>query len=331
MGKVLVTGANGFLGSWLVRKLLNDGHDVSILARKNSDLSELKNLEFKICYGDVTDLDSLNSATSGVEKVYHLAGLIAYTPEARSQMNKVNIDGTKNVISAFQKNNCSELLYLSSVVAIGAGFTPSDILNEDSPYNIHHLNLGYFETKHAAEKIVIDACKKNQIKAFIVNPSTIYGRGDAKKGSRKTQIKVARGEMPFYTRGGVNVVAVEDVIEGIFLAMKNGKSGERYILSGNNMTIKELFSHIADEAGVQPPKIEMPSALLHGIGRVGDLCSKIGLKSLSSISSENAATATMYHWFDSSKAKNELGFKASDSRVAIKNSVMWMKENGLLK
>lgn len=326
--KVLVTGANGFLGSWLTRALVNEGHEVSILVRPTSNLSELKGLDFKVRHGDVTDIFSLSEACVGMDAVFHLAGVIAYKKNQRTLMEKVNVEGTRNVVEVCKQQKIKRLVYLSSVTAIGASFSPNEVLNEESEYRIHNLNLGYFETKKAAEDIVVEACKNNEIDAVILCPSTIYGAGDAKKGSRGVQVKVAQQKFKFYTSGGVSVVAVEDVIDGILKAWKNGKKGERYILSGENLTIQQLFTMIANEAGVTPPKVKIPNFILHIIGTIGDLFEAMGLSS--SISSENAYTSTMYHWFDSSKAKKELGFNPRPAKEAIHSSVQWMKDNGIV-
>lgn len=323
--KALVTGANGFLGSWLTQRLLDEGHEVTALIRKNSVSEETK---AQIQYGDVTDIDSLKTAFKGHEIIFHLAGVVAYKKSDRPLMDKVNVEGTRNVVQVCEELQIPQLLHVSSVVAIGSSFKP-EVRNEKSSYNISHLNLGYFETKKQAEEIVRKAANENRIRAVCVNPSTIYGFGDAEKGSRKNQIKVARGELPFYTSGGVNVVAVEDVIEGILLAIKHGKNGERYILANENMTIKSLFEKISNFAGVKPPSIYMPNWILHSLGILGDNLQKININI--GLSQENAYTATMYHWFDSSKAQRELHFKPTSSDRAIENSVKWMKDNGYLK
>lgn len=326
--KVLVTGANGFLGSWVTRALVNDGHDVYALVRPKSDISELDGVNCTYLYGDVTDIRSLLEAFKGMEAVFHLAGVIAYKKSERALMDKVNVQGTANVVAVCREHKVKRLVYLSSVVAVGAGFTEQEILSEQSEYNISDLNLGYFETKHEAEKIVKTACDKGEIDAVILNPSTIYGAGDAKKGSRKMQLKVAQGKLKFYTSGGVNVVAVEDVVQGILSAWKNGRKGERYILAGENILIKDLFALIAAEAGVKPPSQLMPDSVLHIVGTIGDFMELCGLKG--PLSRENAYTATMYHWFDSSKAQKELGFKPRSAKEAIHNSVQWVKDHGLL-
>lgn len=320
--KIIVTGANGFLGSWLCKHLQEQGHEVTALVRKNSDLTELQNLKLQYAYGDVTQKNTLLPAFENADYVCHLAGVIAYKKADRPLMDKVNITGTQNVVETLALLQKPKLLHLSSVVAIGAQFGPQ-VMDEAFEFNIHDLNLGYFETKHAAENIVRQSAQAKKIEAVCVNPSTIYGFGDAKKGSRKTQVKVARGQFPFYTGGGVNVVAVEDVCEGISQAMKHGKNGERYILSGDNMTIHQLFEKISLAAGVKSPKIYLPFSVLKTIGLVGDLFS-LGL------SVENAYTASMYHWFSNSKAKTELGFKPSSADLAIQKSVKWMKDNNYL-
>jgi dihydroflavonol-4-reductase len=327
--KVAITGANGFLGSWLTKELLNQGHQVRVVVRKTSDVSELQDLACEYFYGDITDVESLKKAFEGMDAVFHLAGLIAYRAADRDNMEKINVGGTKNVISAVLAMSVPRLVHVSSVVAIGAGFTSHDILNEESKYNISYLNLGYFQTKHAAELVVKQAVEAKGLDAVIVNPSTTYGPGDARKGSRSTQIKVARGGFPFYTSGGVNVIAVEEVVKGMISAWKKGKKGERYILAGENITIKRLFELIAKANDVAPPKYQIPSFILHIIGRLGDFLTARGYST--GFSSENAWTATLYHWFDSSKAQKELDFQPGSAEVAIRSSVKWMKENGLLK
>jgi dihydroflavonol-4-reductase len=325
--KVLVTGANGFLGALLTKRLLAEGHQVKALVRKSSDLSELESAKPEYVYGDVTDENSLLQNFRDQEVIFHLAGYIAYKRSERPLMEKVNVEGTRHVVNACAKLKTPKLLHLSSVVAIGSSFTPQS-LTEESPYTIQELNLGYFETKRKAEEIVVAAARKNEIHAVCVNPSTIYGTGDARKGSRKNQIKVARGEMAFYTSGGVNVVAAEDVLDGILLALNKGRNGERYILSADNMTIKVLFEKIAQIAAVKPPRIPMPGWLLHGLGLTGDAAAHFGLKL--GLSRETAYTATMFHWFDCQKARKELGYNPRSADIALENSVRWMRDNGYL-
>ncbi len=324
---VLVTGATGFVGSWLVRRLIEQRETVHVLHRANSSLDDLQGLTFKSCLGDITDPSSLTKAVQDVGTVFHLAGVVGYTRSMRGQMERVNVQGTQNVVDALKKTP-KKLVYMSSVVAVGASFDKTP-MNEDSPYNLSHLDLGYFDTKRRAEEIVKSATTKGLIGSVILNPSTIYGAADAKKGSRKTQLKVAQGKLPFYTSGGVSVVSVHDVIAAVLKARDVGRNGERYILCGENITIKNLFERIAGLAGVKPPGIYLPNFVVHALGKLGDGLEKIGRKG--PISGENAWTSVLYHWFDHAKATAELNFRPRPAQESIAESVEWMKHNGYLK
>lgn len=324
---VLVTGATGFVGKSLVRELNRRGEEVRVLHRSSSSVRELEGLEFISRPGDVTDPESLREACSGVNTVFHLAGVVGYSQAMRTQMEDVNVRGTKNVVEAMQSSGNAKLVYMSSVVAIGASFDGTP-LNENSPYNISKLDLGYFETKRRAEEYVREACRRGKIEAVILNPSTIYGAADAKKGSRKTQLKVAQGKLPFYTSGGVSVVSVHDVVAAVLRAREVGRNGERYILSGENITIHDLFKRIAEIAGVKPPAIYLPNLVVRALGKIGDKLEAAGKKA--PLNSENAWTAILYHWFDHSKARAELDFNPRPAQEALRESVEWMQQNGML-
>jgi dihydroflavonol-4-reductase len=324
--KVLITGATGFVGQKLVDYLSAQGLDIRVLVRDTNKANVFPS-KIEIFKGDVTEIESLYKATKDIDSVFHLAGVVGYSKAQRQIMDHVNVQGTQNVIDAMEKNKVRKILHFSSVVAVGASFTPTP-LNEDAEFNLHHLNLGYFETKLAAEKKVKDAFKQGKFDAVIVNPSTIYGYGDATKGSRKFQIRAAQGKLPAYPPGGVNVIAVEDICECTLKAWKIGRSGERYILSGENLTLKNLFELIAGEAHVSPPKIPLNKNLLLAAGKVGDLFEKINKKG--PMNSENAWTSVLYHWFDNSKAKRELQLNPKPAKFAIHNSVQWMRDNKLI-
>jgi dihydroflavonol-4-reductase len=327
--RVLVTGANGFLGAWLSRRLLEEGHSVSVLLRQKSNHAELEGLSVRKIWGDICDLKSLQQGFKDQQLIFHLAGVIAYSRKDRALMEKVNVQGTQNVLQAMADCGVSELLYLSSVAAVGAGLTAKQVLNEESPYNLEKYDFGYFETKRKSEKIVVEFSKQNSIRSVIVNPSTIYGAGDARKGSRNTQLKVAQGKGLFYPMGGVSIVAVEDVIEGILSAQKKGRAGERYILAGDNLYLKDVFALIAGAAKVKAPSLPIPNFIMYALAFLDNQLNQIGLTG--PLPSERAMVATFFHWFDHSKAKNELGFVPKSANYAIENSVRWMRDQGLLK
>lgn len=329
--KVLVTGATGFLGYWMTRRLLDEGMEVRLLVRnrnKLEDLSTLPGKSIEIAEGDITNYDSLETACTGVQGVFHLAGLIAYSRAQRSSMEEVNVQGTKNLLKAIERTSQARLLHLSSVVAVGAGFSKEQILDEASPYNVGHLNLGYFETKHDAELAVFEAVRHGKIEAVAVNPSTIYGPGDSKKGSRGVQLKVAKGKFPFYPPGGVNIVHVDDVVDLCVKAYRSGTNGERFIACSENLTIEETFSRIAALAGVPPPRFGLPRGAIFAIAKVGDLLEKIDRKG--PINSENAWTSTLFHWFRHDKATREFNFRPRPAQEALEASIKWSRDHGLI-
>ncbi len=323
--RFFVTGATGFIGSWLVRHLIDEGHEVSVLSRRESIPPELTGLPIQVIRANLNDSFGLAKAFKGHEGVFHLAGYVGYKKSEREIMHKVNVDGTKCVVEACKLSSIKRLVHFSSVNAIGASFDKS-VLDENAVYNLSKFHLGYSETKKESEAIVKAAAQ--DLDVVILNPSTVYGPGDALKGSRSTQVKVAKGKFPFYTDGGVSVADIQQIIKATLAAYHKGRSGERYILAGENLSIKQVFDIITDCAGVSRANIKMPSWLVFSLGKFGDVMESLGSKG--PVNSESAVLSEMYHWFSSAKAERELGYKPTSARAAIESSVNWMKEQGLL-
>lgn len=318
--KVLVTGASGFLGSHLVTALLKKGFSVRVLLRK-----QLENQNFEKCevaIGDVLKLETLVEAMKGVDGVFHVAGAMSSSPKDRKRLFQVNVTGVKNIIEAVAISKC-KLLHVSSVVAVGVNLTANDpLLNENSSNITKDMGYSNYDTKRLGEELVLSAIEHKRIEGVVVNPGLIYGAGDAKKSIRKGNIKAAKGKLPMYTSGGVNVVAVEDVTAAMIEAYLHGRNGARYLLTGDNITVKELLSTISTLAGATPPHKELPTKPAKFIAGLLDT---LGVKS--ELCSENIFSATGFHWYDNSLAKKELGFKPKNYKEAIKSSVDWMKEN----
>lgn len=320
--RILVTGGNGFLGSWIVRKLVEEQHHVRVLHRAHSDLSSLNGISYESALGDVTNPESLIAATRNIEAVFHVAGLVSYSPLDFPLMEAINVKGTAHVLEACAKARVNRLIFTSSVVAVGATEKPEN-LNEMSPYALQKYNLGYYETKRRAENLVIEAAKNKIINGIVLNPAIMFGAGDAVKGSRKTHLKVIQGKFPFYPPGGVNVLHVDDAVKAHISALKNGHSGERYILGGDNLSIHKFFEMLAFAGGHKPPPIGLPSWFLHGASA---LSRALKLKG----SSDSYLISTLYHFYDSGKARKELGFNPRPAMSAIEESVAWSRANGFL-
>ncbi len=328
---ILITGASGFLGYHLVKQLsLNLDFNLFIFHRKNSDLSLINNYKFSSITGDITHQKDVENALKDMDYVFHLAGLIAYDKRKKNLMEKINVLGTQYIVEACLKHNIKRLVYLSSVVTIGANQKGISLNEQSDPALAYssQLNLGYFDTKKDAEEIVIKAVLQKKLNAISLNPSTIYGPADSKKTSRSTQLKVAQGKFKFYTPGGVNVVHVDNVVECCIKALKIGKPGETYIIGGENLSIKQLFTMIANEAKQTAPSIKLSKFLLKIIGKIGDIINLCGGNM--SLTTERVTTSFLYHWYDSTKAQKTFNYKPISAQIAIKDSIAWSKDNNIL-
>jgi dihydroflavonol-4-reductase len=324
--RVLVTGGSGFLGGWLARRLLAEGHGVRLICRGDRAPLARALPGTEVVPGDVTDATSLAAACRGIDTVFHLAGVVGHGAHARTEMERVNVGGTARVIDACAASG-ARLVHASSAVAVGASFDGHP-LDEQARWTLASLRLGYFDTKHRAEELVLAAVRARRIEAVMINPTTIYGAGDAAKGSRTVQVAVARGRFPWVPPGGVGVVAVEDVVDAFLAVWCRGRVGERYLINGGNLTLRELFTAIARAAEVRPPWIPLPRAVLFGLGAVGDRLAAFGFDP--PFTTETAWMAVLHHWFDGGRAERELGIRPRPPAAAITASVEWMRAAGLL-
>ncbi len=310
---VLVTGATGFIGSTLARKLVQRGEKVALLVRKQSKLHAIEDIldSVELRYGDITDLESLKSATRGIDYIYHCAGKAYIGPRRTQELYAINVQGTKNVLAAAEHNNVKRLVYTSSVSAIGITGTkqPAD---ESQPWNLDKLNVPYYISKHLAEEEVRKAAQ-NRLDCVIVNPSYVFGAGDINFNAGQLIRDLYYHKIPVYPTGGVCVADVDDVAEGHIAAMERGKTGERYILGGENLTYKHVFDIICRVVGA--PKVLIPlsesivkiflalTAQARRLHRITALANR-----------EILLSATKFFYFSSEKAKRELGF---DNRHSV--------------
>ncbi|NNE71460.1 MAG: SDR family oxidoreductase [Rhodothermales bacterium] len=266
-GRVLVTGATGFLGSHLVRRLLSEGLDVRALVRRPDrlgDLSDLPGLE--VAEGDVLDVDSLQDAVSGISQVYHCAAFVGFGGKSEvPPMMAVNVQGTANVVDAALRLGVSRVVHTSSIAALGRSEGNTDCLDEGVVWTESPLNTAYARSKHLAELEVHRAIAEG-LDAVLVNPSLIMGPGRSGENTTVIAEKIRDGKLPAIPSGATNVVDVEDVAEGHVAAMRLGVSGERYILAGENLSWDKIIRTLADAFGVDPPRrrVSMRAALLLG-------------------------------------------------------------------
>ncbi|MDP6109676.1 MAG: NAD-dependent epimerase/dehydratase family protein, partial [Rhodospirillales bacterium] len=256
--KTLITGATGFVGAAVLRQLLDRGHDVRALVRKTSDLRNLKGLEVETCTGDLNDTESLNLALQGCNALFHIAADYRIWAPNPDEMVRNNLSGSKNLMTAALAAGIERIVYTSSVATLGLlpGGAPAD---EATLSSLETMVGAYKRSKFLAEQEVQRLINEENLPAVIVNPSAPIGPRDIKPTpTGRMVLQAAKGAMPAYVETGLNVVHVDDVAAGHILAYEKGEIGERYILGGENMTLKKILILIAEITGGRPPKFSIP-------------------------------------------------------------------------
>src|ERR1700678_4300923 len=257
----LLTGATGFLCSALARPLLPRGHRLRLLARPGSNRANLAGLNATIVEGDLTDPASLTSAVQNCRYLFHVAAdYRLWVPDPQTML-RANVDGTKTLLLAAQQAGVERIVYCSSVAALGLtkDGTPADETTPVHPENIAGI---YKQSKSRAEQAVLALVRDQKIPAVIVNPSTPVGPRDIKPTPTGKMIRdAAAGKMPAYVDTGLNIVHVDDVAEGHALALERGRIGEKYVLGGENLLLRDVLTLIAEVAGQRPPRLRLPESL----------------------------------------------------------------------
>lgn len=294
------------MGSHLCRRLVRDGFNVTILSRPGSNTRALGDLAFTNKIGDITDAKAVREAVEGKDFVFHTAAQVGNQGGQKKIQDDVNIRGTQNVVDACILSDVKRLVHVSSVAAVGIPDRPDRPANEDFCFNLDGSTLSYHISKKRAEEIVLKDVK-NGLDAIIVNPSFIWGpRGREFRGSEFVQKVRHTRIVPYYT-GGACVVHVEDVVDGIMAALKLGRSGERYILGGENLTLKMIARLAAQKQNLKRYFVKVPSSVTW--------CAAAFMESAALVSHyrpritfDTHYYAKRSYYYDSSKAKTELDY-----------------------
>ena len=318
--KVFVTGATGFLGYHLCRSLAEKGYRVTALRRSTSDVGLLTGLDVEFATGDVTDRASLDAAVRGQEVVIHAAGHLAYWSRVRGTQNKVNIEGTRNVVDAGQRAGVRRLVYVSSVAAIGIpdrGQPPAD---ESFPFNLENAPLNYPISKRRAEEIVRAGCRDG-LDTVTVNLAALLGEWDTRYRGSEYVDKIRQRPVAFYYTGGRNLVHVADVVAGILAALERGRSGERYILAGENLTYQDTARLAAKRLGRKTVLLPVPPALTATLSLLDPLMSRLGRRP--PVTREIHFTSSRFQYYTSAKAESELGYRARSFLEIVEDILHW--------
>ncbi len=326
--KALVTGATGFVGAAVARALLENQWQVRVLARKGSDRRNLKDLPADVVEGDLTDAGSLQRAVQGCEALFHVAADYRLGARDPSQLYRANVDGTRNVLDAARRAGVQRIVYTSSVATIGipGDGTPGD---ERTPNSIDNMIGHYKRSKYLAEEAVRAAAREG-LSVVIVSPSTPVGPGDLKPTpTGQLVLDAAAGRMPAYVDTGLNIVHVDDVANGHLLAYERGQAGERYILGGQDMSLREILQMIAGLVGRAPPRVRLPYGVVLPIAYIAEGVAKLTGRS-GRITLEGVRMSRKIMFFSSAKAARELGYAWRPPAQAFEDAIRWFRDNGLL-
>jgi dihydroflavonol-4-reductase len=324
--KTLVTGSTGFLGSAILRELLDDGREVKLLVRKDADTANIDGLDVEIAYGDLRDSESLQSALNGCNILYHAAAYYSLWDRDQQLIYDINLEGTRKILEASLKKNLEKIIYTSTVGCIGLNedTTPA---NENTFFNKSTLANHYKKSKFQAEQIALQFAR-NGLPIVIVNPSTPVGPRDIKPTpTGKIILDFLNRKMPAYLDTGLNLIDVKDCARGHILAEQKGVPGERYILGNQNMSLFDILTSLEKITGLKAPRIKMPFWVALSAGWVCEMVSNHLTGKPPAVPLAGVKMAKYFMYFDSSKAVQELGLEQNSVEKALRQSVNWFKEN----
>ncbi|MEO0897044.1 MAG: NAD-dependent epimerase/dehydratase family protein [Bacteroidota bacterium] len=329
MAKIFVTGADGMLGSNLVRELLSRNYEIRALIQKGRQSPTLEGLDIEQFEGDLLDKESMDKAMEGCEYVIHVAAITNVWPSQDPIFHKINVEGTENIIELCLKHQVKRLVHVGSASSFGFG-EKSQPGDEGTPYKSAKYGLDYIDTKREGQIRVEEAVKEKGLQAVIVNPTFMIGPYDTKPNAGQIILGVYEGKTPGFSPGGKNWVYVKDVAIGIANALTMGKIGESYILGHENLSFKEAFEIISRIVGKPMPSFAAPGGLIKLVGRMGSLIGNI-TKTTPTLSYEMAWISCDGHYFSPEKAKKELDLPQTPIEVGIKEAFQWFDDNGYLK
>ena len=325
MKKIFVTGADGFLGSNVVRILLERGFEVTAFLFPNSPSKTLDGLSVEKVYGDLLNAEDLKIGMKGCDAAIHIAANTSIWPARSKFICDVNVKGTKNVIAAVLDNRLQRLTYVGTANSFGFG-DENDLGNETKPFVAGKYGLDYIDSKYHAQLEVLDAVKTKNLNAVVVNPTFMFGPHDSKPSAGAMILAVQSGKVPGYSKGGRNFVHVKDAATAICNSLQQGKVGDCYILGNENLTYKQIFSLIAEVVGVKAPSIYFPKPITLLYGKISELIFKINKKE-PTVSYAAAQISNDKHFFSAEKARRELGLPQTPIKQAIQEAFDWFKEN----
>lgn len=325
----LVTGATGFVGCHVARLLVESGATVRVLVRPSSDLRAIEGLAVERVSGDLRDLASLRQALRGVRTVFHVAADYRLWARDPREIYESNVTGTRNLLTAAREAGVEKFVYTSTVATIAVPRHGS-LPNEETVARLDEMIGHYKRSKYLAEQEAFKAASAG-FPVVIVNPTAPVGPWDWKPTpTGRIILDFLNGKMPAYVDTGLNLVPVEDVAAGHLLAAERGQPGQRYILDGRNMDLKEILDVLARITGRAAPRMRLPHVVALAAGYADSMVSRI-LGRAPQIPLEGVRMARHKMFVDASKATRELGFQAGAVEAALQRAVRWYEEHGYVR
>ena len=323
----LVTGAAGFLGSHVARQLVARGDSVRVLMRPSSTNRAIADLSLEYVTGDLRDPVSLDRAMKDVKRVFHVAADYRLWARRKQDIYDSNVGGTKNLLDAANRAGVEQLIYTSTVATIAVD--RPQLPNEFTEARLEEMVGHYKRSKWLAEKEALSAAKSG-IPVIVAMPTTPVGPWDWKPTpTGKIILDFLNGKMPGYVETGLNFVGVEDCAAGHLLIAEKGKVGERYLLGGENLTLKQMLDALSKITGLPAPKLKIPHGLALGVAYASTVFSRL-LGREPSIPVEGVKIARHMMFVDCSRAQRELGFKVGPVAAALERAVRWYEANGYI-
>jgi dihydroflavonol-4-reductase len=323
--KALVTGATGFVGAAVVRALIKTDVNVRVLARRDSDFTNLQQFKIEAAYGDLRDKESLRKALAGCQHLYHVAAHYALWARDPSIFYTVNVTGTKNLMEIARDVGTERIVYCSTIGAIGLPHN-GGLGTENTPVSLEQMAGHYKRSKYLAEQEVLKLAKEG-MPVVIVNPSAPVGEGDVKPTpTGQVIVDFMKGRMPAYIETGMNIIDVDDVAAGHLLAMQKGRIGQRYILGTKNLMLREVFEILSRLTGIKAPSIKLPRKVVLPLAYLNLAFSWItGIPPRIPLEGVKMAKYKMH--YDCSKAIHELGIPQTPPDVALEKAVRWFRDH----
>jgi dihydroflavonol-4-reductase len=328
--RTFVTGGTGFVGSAVIRKLLAAGHEVRALVRRGANTRQLDSLNVERITGDLSDAQALREGVAGCEWIFHVAALYAYWGFPWDEFYQSNVQGTRRVMEAAQRSGTKRIVYTSSIATLGIPLdgSPGD---EETPVTLEDMIGFYKRSKFLAEEVVREFVKQG-LPVVVVNPAAPVGVGDHKPTQTgKMILDFLNGKMPAYVDTGLTIVDVDDVAAGHLLAMERGKIGERYILGGENLSLKQVLDILAQVSGRPQVKVKVPHAAAMGWAYVDTGLARLNSRHIPSATPDAVRVSSKREYFSSAKAIRELGYRYTSGTEALRKAVEWYRQNGYAK